>query len=219
MAVIVNLTDSVLTTTLADLRVQLQRRGLDFLDAQGGNDEKDRLLNNAYLEICDLEDWPFLKTTMSGPAPLTIHDLRTVTSVYDTGTGRPLALTTPEDLAIRYLDVNKPGAPTHYWLDGLTTVRVWPVAASALTVRYVRVPDLLAAGSDEPVIPPRFRDLIVLRAAANALRDESAGQDQQAAELEFQSRLEEMRRVLLDQSRDLEYIRVTGGGDWGSWCL
>jgi len=137
--------------------------------------------------------------------------------VFDTVAQRPLEFTTFEELSLRYLDLDLAGGPISYWLDGLTTVKTWPTNSNTLRVRYVKNPAQMTGPTDEPLIPPRFRDVIVTRAAANAMRDESAGQDNQALEAEYSRRLDVMRRALLDQTRDLQHIRVTGSEDWGVW--
>lgn len=214
MAIVVDLPGTSATSTLADLREQLYGRGFNFLDSGGGSANADRLLNHAYFEICDLEDWPFLYATTTGAPPVSISDLRAVSSVYDTVGRRHLDVTTYEELVQRCLDVALAGAPCSYWIDGLTTVKTWPVGG-ALTVRYVKYPGALSAGTDEPLIPARFRDIIVTLAAKIAAMDASATQDAQALQAEYDRRLEVMRDALLDRSRDTTYVRVTGSVDWG----
>lgn len=209
MTIIIDLSTGTFTPDLAELRTQLRERGFDFLT----DPECDRLLNASYQEICDLEDWPFLADTATGAAPLTISDLRTVTSVWEPSLRRRLDLTSHDDLTRRGLDVSTAGSPCEYWIDGLDTVRTWPVGGN-LSVRYIKTPDALVNPDDEPVIPARFRDVIVTGAARVAATDQSAGVDADALGKEYDRRLDVMRQVLLDQSADTGLLLTVGGGDW-----
>lgn len=211
MTLLIDLPSASSTPNLAQLRTQLRAKGFDFLDQ---DPEVDRLLNVAYQEICDLEDWPFLQATAAGAAPLTVTDLGTITSVFDTVQRRNLELVTYDDLVRAQVDITQTGSPSHYWIDNTTIVKAWPVGGT-LSVRYIKDPALLVNDADEPVIPARFRDIIVTGAARVAAMDESAGQDQTALDAEYVRRLQIMRDKLLDQSRDTVYIRAGGGSDWG----
>lgn len=210
MTLLIDLPSASSTPSLAQLRTQLRARGFDYLT---DDPAVDQLLNEAYQEICDLEDWPFLQVTLAGAAPLTIADLGTVTSVYSTGQRTPLPLTTYDELIRCQMDIAQTGSPSRYWVDGETIIRAWPVGGT-LSVRYIKNPALLVNDSDEPIIPARFRDVIVTGAARIAAMDESAGQDQAALDAEYTRRLQIMRDKLLTQSRDTVYVRTAGGEDW-----
>lgn len=212
MSIIIDLASGTTTPDLAELRTRLKARGFDFLT----DPELDRHLNDAYQEICDLEDWPFLTATATGAAPLSITDLRTVTSVWETTDRKRLPLTTYDELVWRGLDLTTTGTPCEYWIDGLTTVKTYPLGGT-LSVRYIKTTDALVNTDDEPVIPARFRDVIVTGAARIAAMDESAGVDADALGREYDRRLDVMRQALLDQSRDLSFIRVSGSLDWGAY--
>ena len=69
--------------TLAEMRAEVQDRGFTHLS----DDRVDYLLNQAYHELSEIDNWPHLYATASGAAPLTISDARTVISVFDTAQG------------------------------------------------------------------------------------------------------------------------------------
>jgi hypothetical protein len=66
--------------TLSDLDAELRDRGFDYLSES----RRHYLINRAYFEMCEEQDWPFLEATTSSTAPITITDLRTIESVVDT---------------------------------------------------------------------------------------------------------------------------------------
>jgi hypothetical protein len=87
-------------TTLVQARTELDARGYSrFLDARQTtwlNTAKNRFEDYPY-------DWPWLKSTATGNAPLTISDLRRVRSVVDTSNLQTLEGREAEDV-IDYLD-------------------------------------------------------------------------------------------------------------------
>lgn len=155
------------------LQTEVFSRGFDYLDDSGtGLARVKRWLNQAYLEICEAYSWPFLDTTTSGTAPLTISDLRQVLYVLDTSNDRQLQGVDVRHIADIDSDVSTTGTPQWYWLDGLTTVKVYPTNTSnTLSVRYLKTPVELSANGDEPVIPARFQDLIVDLAVLKGMKD------------------------------------------------
>ncbi len=204
MPAIIDLTTGAAPTGLAGLRARLGGKGFQYLT----DTETDTLLNESYLEICDLEDWPFLQATASGTAPLTITDLRRVLSVQNPGTFQPLTLTSRDDLVQRGLDIALTGSPCEYWLDGLTIVATWPVGGT-ISVRYVKTPAELSVTSPTPLIPDRFHDIIVTLAAVKAYGNDSDLADAQNAASDYERRLEQMRGALLTQSADVTFVRQT----------
>ena len=56
---------------LGTARTELQARGFDYLSTARCN----TFLNRALYILNEQESWPFLETTVSGAAPLTISDL------------------------------------------------------------------------------------------------------------------------------------------------
>lgn len=144
---------------------EVQERGFNF-------DDFTRLtfwLNQAKDTFEDFYQWPWLETATTGTAPLVIADLKQVLYVADTSNDTELLGMLPAEIVVNGIDLNQTGTPQYWWLDGETTVRVWPVNTSAaLTVRYVKQSPELAVDTDTPLIPARYHptwvDLAVIRA-------------------------------------------------------
>jgi hypothetical protein len=116
-------------------------------------------------------DWPWLKTSASGTAPLTISDLRRVLSVVDSATKLPVDQV-DADAIIEFAsgDLTLAGSPSGWYLDSDTVLSTFPVGAGSLTVRYVKFSPELATGTDAPLIPARYRMTWVDLAEVEALR-------------------------------------------------
>lgn len=158
--------------TFAALLTEFYARGFDYLNDSGaGEIRAKRWINDAYHTINELENWPFLEETASGAAPLTIADLRTVDSVYDSTNDQKLDHRVSSELVDEHGDLGETGVASEFWVSGGNTINVFPVQAVQLTVRYWKVADDLVSGTDEPLIPDRFRYGIVEYAVAAAMRD------------------------------------------------
>ncbi len=87
------------------------------------------------------------------------------------GLGRPYAIVflwgSEELLSERAALNGRTGTPTHWAITGPTTISLYPAATGAgtLTVRYHRVPPTLTAGSDVPILPEMYHELLVIGAA------------------------------------------------------
>lgn len=209
MPIILDLDSGSVGTDLSGLRAKLRARGFDDYD----NGRCDYLINTAYLEICDLEDWSFLENDATGAPPLTITDLRKVDSVRITGTSVWLPRIDHANLVRRNLDPTLTGTPQVYYIGGGgDSVRTYPLGGS-LTVRYFKTPAVLSSGASTPVIPERFRDLIVLGAVRLAMMDSSASGDVDVFTREYERRLEVMRQALVFQSREAQTLQVLSPGE------
>lgn len=208
MAIILDLDSSSVGTDLSGLRARLVDRGFDDLD----EGQLDYLLNTAYQEICDLEDWPFCEANTSGAPPLTVSTLRKIRTVRDTVQGIWLVRTDRSDVVEAGLDPNTAGAPVWYFIDSGTEIRTYPLGGT-LSVRYYEAPAAMALAADTPIVPERFRDIIVLGAARLGMMDESASGDLGAFSQEYERRLDVMREALLYQHRQAEGVSVLAPGD------
>lgn len=141
---------------LSSARTQLEKLGAGRLS--GDTTTEDYYLNQAKNWIEDKDDWPWLETTTTGNSPLTISDLRKVIYVADTTNDRLLKEADLIDIARRDPGVNDVGDPTRFYLDGLTSIKVWPVRTVALSVRYLKYSPELTT-SDTPLIPERYHML------------------------------------------------------------
>jgi hypothetical protein len=152
---------------LGQARADLEARGYSrFTDAR-----LNTWLNTAVTRFEDYPfNWPWLKTTATGAAPLTIADLRRVLSVANTTTGLPLQ-PVDADALIEYVDTNlsRGGAALGWYLASSTSVAAFPVTA-ALSVRYVKYSPTLSGDSDTPLIPAAYHQTWVDLAEVEVLR-------------------------------------------------
>ena len=193
-------------TDLASLRTELAARGFDYLsDTRKGN-----FLNDGYHEVCEYMPWPFLRTTLTGTAPLAIADIEHVLSVYDTTNLYMLQSADNRDL-----ETSVAGTPTYYYLDG-DTLKVEPTnTAASLRVVYIKVPADLAATTDTPLVPSRFRSLIVDIAQIKALAEDSDNAELAAAlQPRLDAKLVRMRDGLMSREHSNPDFILSSGGDF-----
>ena len=162
---------SAASQTFLELQAEFYARGYDYLaqDAAGQTRAK-RWLNESYLELCELADWPFLEADITGVAPLTITDLRQVLSVRDSTNRQQLWGDDRRTMLDRFEDLTITGTPTQFYLEG-TILKVYPVQAVTLQVRYLAIPVALSGDTDEPVIPNQHQYLIIDGAVIRAMKD------------------------------------------------
>lgn len=202
--------------TFSELRTALFRRGFEDLnDAGAGLVEAKRHVNAAYGEVCSEERWPFLLTTATGAAPLTITDIGSVESVRDTGQNSVrLAWRDRRDLTSSYGDLTTTGSPRWFYIEN-GVIRTWPVGGT-LSVLYYKTPAELSADGDTPLVPSRFQDVIVVGAARKAHAARSNYEAAANEQAEYDRLLNLMRSDLLDQQDDSsDTISVVAGSqDW-----
>lgn len=187
--------------TRKELREELEARGFDYLTEARLN----RFINSAYLvDICELEDWPFLEATKEGKAPLEISDLRTVEYILDTTQECKLRPVLRARLTDDWdVDLTTTGDPTVYYLTEGKKVNVYPAnTTDNLLVRYWKVAAELTEDSKEPISPARFHPLIVDFAEARAYRDKNNSDAANAAQANADRQLQIMRESLLNQQHD-----------------
>lgn len=153
-----------LTAAIAEVKA----RGFDYLsDARCAV-----MLNNAKNALEDEFDWAWLETTATGTAPLTISDLKQVLSVVDTTNQTKLSGLDARDISDWDAIVTTAGTPEAWWLDGTTTLRVYPTSTSVqLSVRYVKTSPELSGGTDTPLIPVRYHAVWLDYAVVEAYKD------------------------------------------------
>lgn len=133
-----------------------------------------QMLNESYVEICGLSDWPFLyvETTVQVVDGVfqTVPTFRAVNSV-TTGDKR-LRETTLDDIERYEAPDDDPFA---YARVDSNRFRVWPTPKTniSVTVRGVQTPDLLYDPSDEPVFDREFHVVLAYAASSRALAEES----------------------------------------------
>lgn len=154
-------------TTLATAEAELQARGYNRFSTS----RLDSWLNSAKNRFEDYTDWPWLKTTTTGTAPLTISDLRRVLSVVDSSAKLPVEQVAA-DAIIEFAsaDLTLAGSPSGWYLSSDTVLTTFPVGTGSLSVRYLKFSPELSLGADTPLIPARYRTAWVDLAEVEALR-------------------------------------------------
>lgn len=188
--------------TFLELQTEMLARGFDYLNDSGGpgTTRYKRWINDAYHELCEEADWPFLEADSSGASPLTIADMRSVMTVIDTVSGLELPFIDRRELADLYGVLTTTGTPRYYYIDSGSIIRTYPVGGT-LSVRYLKFPTDLSADGNTPVVPARYHSLIVDGAVRRGLMDRDNPEEAQAVEQHRQIGVAEMRRVLLGQAK------------------
>lgn len=203
--------------TFDELKTEFYARGFEYLNEIGAanpDDRAGRWLNQAYLEICEAEDWPFLTSTATGNSPLTITDLGTVEFVRDETNGQILRAIDPRDIA-EVSSLSQTGTPEFFYIDN-GVIQVYPVSTVSLSVRYWKIASELVGTTDTPLIPTRYQYAIVDYAVARAYMDSDSPEYAAAARLDGDKLVSLMRdRLLFRQHQDPEMIAVYGNSsDW-----
>ena len=204
--------------TLADLRSGLVDHG--FADMAVAR--QDELINDAYLDICTREDWPFLFERQEIPIaadtelvqlPSDFSTMQALVIEADGYPGSALEPMRPETAEKRFSDADTAtGVPTYYWIYGPSSIashagglpmnlKVWPMTdiAYTLTAIYIATPIALAGPTDVPVLPPEYQRTILMGALVNAYQLEDEIQMSQRQEQLLEKRLGMMRDLLMQQ--------------------
>jgi hypothetical protein len=192
---------------------ELKARGFDYLS----DPRATTMLNAGKNALEDEADWPWLETTTTGVAPLTISDLNAVLYVVDTTNGAELTGLDARDIADLDPNVSTAGTATSWWLDG-SVLKTYPTSTTAqLSVRYVKTSPDLSAGADTPLIPSRYHPVWIDYAVVEAYKDDDRF-NEAAALLNFvrTNRLPQIIEAYGDRNRqnpDVQVV-VAGSEDW-----
>ena len=192
--------------TRAELITEFKRRGYDHIE-----DARCLLwVEQAYQEVCEERNWPFLEDTDTGTMPMTISDLRQILSVVDTTNDYVLSWEDRANVLRRDPDLNDTGSGYVYWLDN-NVVTVHPGdTTSTYSVRFLKVPAALSSDSSEPLIPTRFQDLIIDGAVYRALKDNDEYDNAASLRQIWEAGVQKMADSLLVRQYDTpDFIRVT----------
>lgn len=182
---------------LTTARVRLAGRGFDYLTT----DQIDEALNTAKNSIEDAYPWPWLDATATGTAPLTITDLKQILYVVDATTDRRLFGMDVRSIAEQNASLDQQGDPMFWWIDGLTTLRSWPISSHTLNVRYRKFsPDLAIGGTETPLIPVRYHPVWIDMAVVEALKVTHNLVAAQTMLLDVNRRLEQMVAHFADRN-------------------
>ncbi len=148
-------------------------------------------INEAYETVMSSARWPFARTsttvsTVAGTATVSLSALtmqdygRLRANTVGIDTPRYIEFDTPDyDLWTRgAINTTQSGVPQWYTIRDFSTLEFWPVpnAVYSYTLYYWRYPTLLSSGTDEPLIPPSERNVLVYGALSRlAERDRDFG--------------------------------------------
>jgi hypothetical protein len=183
----------------ATISTEVQARGFDYLSST----RLGYFVNEAYHELCDSEDWPFLITTataQSGSSTVSLADLRSIESVFDTANKANVKPIDRRDLTEITTDLTTVGVPQWYYMLSDTTFKVYPVGGT-LTVNYYKAATDLT-GTDTPIIPTRWHRLIVDGACLRASKDADDYPDRTALQQAYDRDLTLMRATILNKNHD-----------------
>lgn len=211
---------------LTQLRGQVQDHG--YADISSG--EVDAAINVAYLEICGSSAWPFLE---AGPAGLVISPGSNYASL-KAGLGssgyaessrvlgvaysnKELGAISPDDFfgapAPSFTGIEQVATPTHYTIfaGNLYVTPIDAAMGATVQVRFLRQPGDLS-GSDTPIFPSRYHQLIVYGAVAVLAGEDDDDGNQSRFRALFDKGLEQMKADLMIKSEG----RTTPYGNTGS---
>ena len=198
--------------TFTELLTEFYARGFNYLEDGGaGETRAKRFINQSYQEICGMDDWPFLQTSIQGPAPLYISDLGYVENVTDTVTKRSIGFIDQRTLTERYPDLTYAGAPNYAYITGGDTINTYPSNTNPLLVRYIRlIPDLVE-GTDQPVVPAKYQYAIIDLACGRAYMDSDNPEMAQIVRRDADALVQQMReQFMVQQHQDADLIVTYG---------
>jgi hypothetical protein len=201
--------------TLDEIRTEIQARGFNHV----GTARIEQIVNHAYHDVNARYPWPYLQSTASGTAPLSITDLGHVLSVADT-TG-DVILPWEDIRSIRERDpgVDGTGNPEVWYQDAPNgQIEVYPVnTTNTISVYYIKA-DADLSGSNEPEFPDRFHYFLVEGGLAKLYRDSDEWDAANICLQEFERGISTMAAQLLvpnyDSPADIARGPWTSSTDW-----
>lgn len=192
--------------TFEELQTEFYARGYDYLNENtAGRTRAKRWLNQAYLELCEVYDWPFLETEIISDSPLVLDDLRHVLSV-TTSDNRSLDYIDRRTLAKYQTVSDEGGTPCHWYLVG-DTLYTNP-GTTEVNVHYIRVPQELVIDEQPLVVPCRYLDIVIDGAVIRALKDSDNWDAVGAARIEWDRQVGAMANLLV-RSSEPDYIVIS----------
>lgn len=177
------------------------------------------MINIAYLQLCGMYQWPFLEESAVGTAPLQITDLGTVEAVIVTSdSNRELVPAEWRWLVATYGDLSVDGTPEYYYVanpSGTLQVATYPESTETIGVQYFEIPAELT-GTDTPVVPARYHDIVVDLAVCMAYRDSDNHGAAEALQAHVDRRVGQMVAEQFSQQVQgpgFQQIRA-GSADW-----
>lgn len=171
---------------LSEARDELRARGFDGL-----TDARCTAFLNAGKNVLEnYAPWPWLDASTSGTSPITISDLKTVLHVWSTSPNTSLEGQDRNYLRSTYgPDLTLTGGAQFWYLDGLSTMRFFPVDTVTRNVDYLKVSPELSADADEPLFPARLHPVWIDFAVVEAYVDADEPTMAQSVQAKAENRL------------------------------
>jgi len=184
---------------LTSARDELAARGFDGLTPSRMN----LFLNAGKNALENFAHWPWLETSTSGTAPLTISDLKAIQFVYRSSPNLGIDGADREYLRQMYgPDLTRVGTANFWYLSGLTTLNLFPVDTTTINVEYLMQSPELSADSDEPLFPARLDQAWMDLSCAEAYMDTDETAQAQACIQKAENRL--LREIDVYFDRNLQ---------------
>ena len=197
----------------ATLRLEVASRGFNYLLTDNAGEQRlKRWVNLAYTEVIESDDWPWLRTTTTGVAPVTVTDLGSIENVYNSTLDCRMEYREERDLIDLFGDVTSTGDASFYYLTSPTVIATYPVdSSSTLKVTYWQVPVELSADSDTPLLPARYHAALVEYACAHAYKDNDNFPSAQVCRSEGDRLVQMMReRLLIPSHQGTDFVSAMG---------
>lgn len=121
-----------------------------------------RMINDSARDIDGMYQWGYRETTATGTPPMAITDLGQIQAVTNVTGPYTLVPRDRRDLRQEYGDLTTAGTAVFYYITGGSTINVYPVQAGlTLTVDYWKTAPDMTADGDLPLMPDRYRRVIV----------------------------------------------------------
>lgn len=198
--------------TFAQLLTEFYARGFDYLEDGGAGEVRaKRWINQSYMEILEMDDWPFLQTSVQSQTPLIISDLGTIESVTNVTASRNIGFVDRRTLVEQYPDLSATGSPDYAYITQGTTLNTYPVGSDTILVRYLRLAGELADTDDQPEIPSRYQYAIIDYACARAYMDSDNPEMAAIVRRDGDSLVQMMReRLMVQQHQDTDLVVTYG---------
>lgn len=166
---------------LSELRDRVRALTGIRLNTLRSDESIDSVLNEAYFEVMNLGNWPFLSSSAtvslssgqgSFETPNGFDEISSVTYSTTINDQTRLRQTTMDELD--FMEQGEVGDPLFYARVDEKNFRVWPAPSSALTleIRGKLSPEVLKKDNDVPVLGEQFRPMLAYRAASKILAEE-----------------------------------------------
>lgn len=211
---------------LTQLQTQLQAFGYGTETTA----QQTAFLNDAYRTICGGDRWPFLEkqnNVLTVVPPSNVVDLSTITDLAELDSVR---IAIPSDQTQFYNITNiepqpmrdlehgdqEAAVPSH-WSIVANKLHLWPFPDQAYTmyIDYIFIPADLAAGTDVPVIPVIYHDVIVWGAVKMMAQRERDIYSANMAEQVYEEKLKSFKEAYQLRQRQ-NSSTVKDSGYWGN---